>query len=120
MGGIEARLLDVVLPSLAAQPKKPRFIYTGGGWLFGATGDEVATEPAAFRPLPAFAWMVPHLQKILEAAEVDGIVIHPAMVYAADGGVFHRFARDAMEGRAIRVVEDEAIRWPLVHSEDLA
>ncbi len=64
--------------------------------------------------------MVPHLQKILEAAEVDGIVIHPAMVYAADGGVFHRFARDAMEGRAIRVVEDEAIRWPLVHSEDLA
>jgi nucleoside-diphosphate-sugar epimerase len=120
MGTIEARLLDMLLQSLAAQPKKPRFIYTGGCWLFGATGDEVATEQAPFRPLPAFAWMVQHLKKILEATEVDGIIIHPAMVYAADGGVFYRFARDAIESRAIRVVEDEGIRWPLVHSEDLA
>jgi len=120
MGVIDARLLDVLLHSLASQPAKPRFIYTGGCWLFGATGDDIATEQSPLRPLPAFAWMVPHLKRILEAAEVDGIVIHPAMVYAAGGGVFHRFARDAMEGKAIRVVEGEEIRWPLVHSEDLA
>jgi nucleoside-diphosphate-sugar epimerase len=120
MGAIDARLLDVLLPALAAQPKKPRFIYTGGCWLFGATGDEIATEQTPFCPLPAFAWMVPHLQRILAAPEVDGIVIHPAMVYAPGGGVFHRFARDALEHAAIRVVESESVRWPLVHSEDLA
>jgi nucleoside-diphosphate-sugar epimerase len=120
MAAIDRRLLDVLLRSLAAQPTKPRFIYTGGCWLFGATGDSIATEQAPFRPLPAFAWMVPHLQRILEAPEVDGMVIHPAMVYAAGGGVFHRFARDAVEREAIRVVEGEDIRWPLVHSEDLA
>jgi nucleoside-diphosphate-sugar epimerase len=120
MGAVDLRLLDVLLPSLAAQPKKPRFIYTGGCWLFGATGGDIATEETPFRPIPAFAWMVPHLQRVLEAPEVDGIVIHPAMVYAAAGGVFHRFARDAVERDAIRVVESEQVRWPLVHGEDLA
>jgi nucleoside-diphosphate-sugar epimerase len=120
MGAIDTRLLDTLLPALAAQPNRPRFIYTGGCWLFGATGDEIATEETPFRPLPAFAWMVPQLRRILESPDIDGIVIHPAMVYAADGGVFGRFARDAVERDAIRVVAGEDIRWPLVHSEDLA
>jgi nucleoside-diphosphate-sugar epimerase len=120
MGAVDRHLLDVLLPVLAAQPKKPRFIYTGGCWLFGATGDEVATEETPFRPLPAFAWMVPHLRRILEAPAIDGMVIHPAMVYAPAGGVFLRFAQDAVERDAIRVVGNENVRWPLVHSEDLA
>jgi nucleoside-diphosphate-sugar epimerase len=120
MATIENRLLDAVLPALASQPNKPRFIYTGGCWLFGATGDEVATEATPFRPLPAFAWMVPHGQRVLAAPGIDGVVIHPAMVYEPQGGVFHRFAREAIEGEAVRVVESEAVRWPLVHSEDLA
>jgi len=120
MGAIDRRLLDVLLPALAAQPNRPRFIYTGGGWLFGATGDALATEATPFCPLPAFAWMVPNLKRVLEATEVDGIVIHPAMVYAGGGGVFQRFARDAVERDAVRVVASERVRWPLVHSEDLA
>jgi nucleoside-diphosphate-sugar epimerase len=120
MGEIDRRLLDMLLPALAAQPKKPRFIYTGGCWLFGATGDDVATEETPFRPLPAFAWMVPHLRRVLDTPGIDGIVIHPAMVYEPAGGVFRRFARDARERDAIRVVGSESVRWPLVHSEDLA
>jgi nucleoside-diphosphate-sugar epimerase len=120
MGAIDARLLDVLLPALAAQPKKLRFVYTGGCWLFGATGDDVATEATPFRPLPAFAWMVPQLRRILQAPEVDGIVIHPAMVYTPHGGVFQRFAHEAAEAEAIRVVGSEEVRWPLVSSEDLA
>ncbi len=120
MGDIDRRLLDALLPALAAQPKKPRFIYTGGCWLFGATGDEAATEATPFRPLPAFAWMVPNLRRVLEAPGIDGIVVHPAMVYEPAGGVFHRFAGDARDRDAIRVVGSEAVRWPLVHSADLA
>jgi nucleoside-diphosphate-sugar epimerase len=120
MGEIDRRLLDVLLPRLAAQPKKPRFIYTGGCWLFGATGDGVATEATPFRPLSAFTWMVPNLRRALDTPGIDGIVIHPAMVYEPAGGVFLRFARDARERGAIRVVESEAVRWPLVHSDDLA
>lgn len=120
MAAIDARLLDALLPALAAQPNKPRFIYTGGCWLFGATGDDVATEESPFRPVPAFAWMVPQLTRIVGSREVDGIVIHPAMVYTPDGGVFRRFARDALERDAVRVVGSEAVRWPLVHGADLA
>jgi nucleoside-diphosphate-sugar epimerase len=120
MGETDARLLDALLAALTAQPKRPRFIYTGGCWLFGATRGDVATEAASFRPLPAFAWMVPHLERILNAREIDGIVIHPAMVYTPTGGVFLRFAREAVERDAIRVVAGEAVRWPLVHSDDLA
>jgi nucleoside-diphosphate-sugar epimerase len=120
MAAIDLRLLDTMLPALAAQPNRARLIYTGGCWLFGATGGDVATEETPFRPLPAFAWMVPQLRRILESPEVDGIVIHPAMVYADGGGVFSRFARDAVERDAIRVVQGENVRWPLVHSEDLA
>jgi nucleoside-diphosphate-sugar epimerase len=120
MGWIDRRLLDALLPALGAQLIKPRFIYTGGCWLFGATGDDIATEQTPFHPLPAFAWMVPHLQRILESPEIDGIVIHPAMVYEPGGGVFLRFTREAVGREAIRVVGSEAVRWPLVHSEDLA
>jgi len=120
MGETERRLLDGLLPLLALSPRKVRFIYTGGCWLFGPTGNNVATEESALSPLPAFAWMVPHLQRVLASNEVDGIVIHPAMVYGGDGGVFRRFEQDAQERRAIRVVGGEAVRWPLVHCDDLA
>ena len=120
MDRIDRRLLDVLLPALAAQPQKPRFIYTGGCWLFGATGDDIATEETPFRPLPAFAWMVPQLRRILKASGIDGTVIHPGMVFEAGGGVFQRFARDAVERDWVRVVESGEVRWPLVHSEDLA
>ena len=120
MGAIDARLLDTLLSALAAQPNRARFIYTGGCWLFGATGDATATEAAPFRPLPAFAWMVPQLHRVLASPGVDGIVIHPAMVYAGEGGVFDRFARAAAAGQPVPVVESEAVRWPLVHAADLA
>ena len=120
MGAVDRRLLDDLLPFLGTQANKPRFIYTGGCWLFGATGDDIATEKTALDPLPAFAWMVPHLARVLEAPEVDGMVIYPAMVYAADGGVFDRFARDAVGRSAVRVVGSETVRWPLVHTDDLA
>lgn len=120
MGAVDRRLLDVLLPALAAQREKPRLIYTGGCWLFGATGDELATEETPFCPLPAFAWMVPQLRRVLAATDIDGVVVHPAMVYAGDGGVFHRLAREAKAGEMPSVVESEAVRWPLVHSEDLA
>jgi nucleoside-diphosphate-sugar epimerase len=120
MAAIDRQLLNHLLPAIGARANKPRFIYTGGCWLFGATGGDVATEETALDPLPAFAWMGPHLARVLAASEVDGIVIHPAMVYTADGGVFDRFARDAVERNAVRVVGSENVRWPLVHADDLA
>jgi nucleoside-diphosphate-sugar epimerase len=64
--------------------------------------------------------MVPQLARVLASQDIDGIVIHPAMVYEPTGGVSHRFAREAIERDAVRVVESEAVRWPLVHADDIA
>jgi nucleoside-diphosphate-sugar epimerase len=120
MEEIDRHLLDRLLVRLASQPNTARFLYTGGCWLFGPTGESPATEETPFSPLAAFAWMVPHLQRVLDGCEVDGIAVHPAMVYGGDGGVFRRFAREAAEARPVRVVGSENVRWPLVHCDDLA
>lgn len=119
MEAIDRGLLDALLPHLARQPAKARFLYTGGCWLYGATGGQVGTEDSPFAPLAAFAWMVPHLQRVLDSEQVEGIVVHPAMVYGGEGGVFRRFARDAKAG-AVRLAGAESVRWPLVHCDDLA
>src|SRR5436309_15948112 len=114
MVDVDRRLLDGLLPHLAAQSKRATFIYTGGCWLFGATGDDVANEQAPFHPLPAFAWMVPHLQLVLESEGVAPIVIHPAMVYEPGAGVVAHFVAEARRRRAIRVVGAAQVRWPRV------
>ena len=82
-----------------------------------------ANEPLHKRfadPLPAFAWGVRHSRRVLDSHDVVPIVIHPAMVYEADGGVFARFHSDAIHRSAVRVVGSETVRWPLVHARDLA
>jgi putative NADH-flavin reductase len=113
MAKIDQRLLDVLLPHLAAQPQKPRFLYTGGNWLFGATGDAVATEESVFAPLPAFAWMVAQLHRVRESSAVDGIVIHPAMTtvmaVACSGGSARR--RSSGQRSALSVASPCIGRW---------
>jgi nucleoside-diphosphate-sugar epimerase len=116
---IERQLLDALLPFLAATQRLPKFIYTGGCWLFAA-GDSLTTEASAFDPLPSFAWSVRHIRQVLGAPGVQACVVHPGMVYVPAGGVFARFYRDAIERAAVRVVGGETVRWPLVHRDDLA
>lgn len=117
---IERQLLLNLLPFLSTASPGARFIYTGGCWLFGPAGDSVTTEETPFAPLPAFAWGAHHSRLVLDAPGVQSIVIHPAMVYEPRGGVFSRFHADAVERHAVRVVGGEQVRWPLVHSQDLA
>jgi nucleoside-diphosphate-sugar epimerase len=119
MGKVDDALLDTFLPVLATWPKKSRLVYTGGCWLYGATGDSVATEETPFDPLPAFAWMIPNLRRVLASEAAQGLIVHPAMVHTDAGGVFERFAADAAGRKAVRVVGGPEVRWPLVHRADL-
>jgi nucleoside-diphosphate-sugar epimerase len=80
----------------------------------------VTTEDTPYAPLPAFAWGVPHSRLVFDTPGILPVVIHPAMVYEPHGGVFGQFRADAIERDAVRVVGSEDVRWPLVHSEDLA
>ncbi len=120
MEAMDQCLLDALLPRLARNARGQRLIYTGGCWLYGATGDRIATESTPFDPLPAFAWMVPAIGRVLAAPGIHPIVIHPAMVYEGTEGVFARFAEDARSLGRVRVIGGVHTRWPLVHRHDLA
>ena len=120
MGEVETRFLDRLLPSLAALPSRPRLIYTGGCWLYGETGTAAATESTPFDPLPAFAWMVPNLRRVLSAPGIQGMAVHPALVYTDEGGVLAPFIDAARETATVRIVGSEEVHWPLVHADDLA
>lgn len=115
---IEGRLLDAVLPRLQDNGRWPALILTGGCWLYGNTGDAVATESSSFDPAVAHAWTA-HMDRVLAAPRVRGLVIHPAMVYERDGGVFAQFREDIASTGRVRVIGSEAVRWPLVHREDI-
>ncbi|HET8727103.1 MAG TPA: NAD-dependent epimerase/dehydratase family protein, partial [Alphaproteobacteria bacterium] len=117
MGAVDHALMDRLLPRM---PAGSALVYTGGCWLYGETGDRVADEETPFDPLPAFAWMVEPIRRVLSATGIRGIVVHPAMVFEQGGGVFTRFAEEARHRGRIGIVGGEAVRWPLVHKEDLA
>lgn len=118
---IDRKLVTVLLGRFADLDREPRptYIYTGGCWLYGNTGDRVATEHYPLNPPSEWAWSVDHLTMILRASEVRGIVIHPAMVYERDGGVLGRFRDDLVQLGRVRVLGDEKVRWPLVHRTDI-
>ena len=120
MGSIDRQTVEAILSRLQSGGKPKAFVYTGGCWMYGATGDLVATEDTPFNPLASFAWAVPTIQSVLTATHVRGMVIHPAMVYERDGGVFERVFEDAKSLGYVRVVRGENVRWPLVHRTDLA
>lgn len=121
MGDVDAKAMNALIGASNRQSEPTRLIYTGGCWLYGETGDDIATEDRRFDPLPPFAWMVHHAEMLLQAPKLNTAIIHPAMVYDMDtGGVFRRFLAAAQGNRPIEVWGNAATRWPLVHSRDLA
>ena len=120
MGAVDRDVIDALID--AAVPSAPpcRFLYTGGCWLYGATGDDVATEDSPFHPIPSFAWMVENAERLTASGKFSTAVIHPAMVYHRAGGVFTRFLEKAKAGDPIEVWGGPETRWPLVHRDDLA
>lgn len=120
MGEVDSALLDDLLPALAGTRRRPPLLYTGGCWLWGPSPDREIDESTPFDPLPAFAWMVPNLRRVLAAPGIRAAVVHPAMVHAEDGGPLAAMAAQAQAGRPVQVVGSEDVLWPLVHADDLA
>lgn len=120
MGGIDRRLIEALIAEGRKAGRVLRFVYTGGVWLYGETGDTVATEDSPFNPLPAFSWMIANGNAVLDAPCFHSNIVHPAVVYDRDGGTVSRFLSDAKNGGPIEVWGSLDTRWPLVHREDLA
>lgn len=120
MGDVDRHAVEVLLKRMPRNDPVKFFVYTGGCWLYGGTGDVVATERTPLNPIASFAWAIPTMQMVLSASHIRGMVIHPAMVYERNGGVFRHFFEDAEQLGHIRVIGGEHVRWPLVHRMDLA
>jgi len=120
MGEVDRRLVDALITAGSGAARRQRFVYTGGCWQYGATGDHVATEETALDPIPAFAWMIENARRLADADVFDLLGVHPAMVYVRDGGTFTRMTNEAREAGRVTVWGSAETRWPLVHGRDLA
>ncbi len=119
MEAVDRRLVTALIAAAKA-PRPIRFVHTGGCWLYGATGDAVATEEAPFDPIPAFEWAIETASMLTASPAFSAAVIHPAMVYHRSGGVFEGFCEEARAGDPLGLWGPEATRWPLIHRDDLA
>ena len=119
MEAVDRRLVTALIAA-AKGPRPVRFVHTGGCWLYGATGDAVATEKTPFDPIPAFEWAIETAAMLAAAPAFSAAVIHPAMVYHHGGGVFEGFCDEARAGGPLALWGPEATRWPLIHRDDLA
>ncbi|PCI05892.1 MAG: hypothetical protein COB78_04775 [Hyphomicrobiales bacterium] len=120
MGFVDHHLVETLIAEAEPAGRKIRFIYTGGCWLFGETGDEIATEESVFNPPSDFEQTIENSQLLFDASCFDTIVIHPASVYHRDGGVVSRFLSSAQELGRVEVWGSLQTRWSVVHREDLA
>lgn len=119
-GQIDRSAIVAILNALEGTNKP--FIYTSGIWVYGSTGQGVATEDWPLNPTPLVAWRPPNEQLALEAAErgVRSIVIRPGIVYGRQGGIIGGMIKEAGEKGFVRFVGTGENRWPQVHVEDLA
>ncbi len=51
MGEVDRYLVEALIAEASKAARKIRFVYTGGAWLYGATGDWVATEETPLNDL---------------------------------------------------------------------
>ncbi|MEM7207679.1 MAG: NAD-dependent epimerase/dehydratase family protein [Pseudomonadota bacterium] len=120
MTDIDSRVVHSLLRAMPQYSDDKTLLYTGGCWHYGATGDVVADESTPYVSFSGFDVGLQTMQAVLSAQSVRGMVIHPAMVYERDGGVFDHFYNDADELGHVRVIGNADVRWPLVHRDDLA
>ncbi len=120
MATADRDLIDGLIDHFERMGNHPRLLYTGGIWLYGPGGTTAITETSSFDAFPPFAWMVDHRDRLIAAATVETLLVHPGMVYDRDGGVITMFLDDARAGGPVRVPGDAGVRWPVVHRDDLA
>lgn len=117
---IDRKAVEAILNSLEGTNKP--FIYTSGIWVYGSTGDAVATEETPLNPTPMVAWRPGDEDLALGGAErgVRAVVIRPGIVYGGSGGIIGGMVAEAREKGVVRFVGTGDNRWPQVHLEDLA
>ncbi|MDO6765412.1 NAD-dependent epimerase/dehydratase family protein [Agarivorans sp. 1_MG-2023] len=117
MVNIDLRVVNELIAQANIKGGITRFIYTGGVWLYGETGDIAATEQSPFKPISSFSWMIENSSLVLNAPSLHTNIIHPAVVYAKEAGVLSSFVP---QNGQVEVWGSLDTRWPVVHTDDLA
>lgn len=116
MGPVDRAAMEALVMAARTTGRRPRLIYTGGIWLYGDTGGQIRDETAPFDPATPWGWMLDTVTMLEASDATDLAVLHPGAVYdSGGGGMLGRFRAPDVE-----VLGDPAIRWPLVHADDLA
>ncbi|MEV0199312.1 NAD-dependent epimerase/dehydratase family protein [Nonomuraea sp. NPDC050691] len=98
------------------------FVYTSGVWVLGATGPEPAGEDTPTNPIPIVGYRPAIERQVIDAAAqgVRSVVIRPGIVHGRGGGIPALLVDLARKHGAPRYVGEDAVRWPMVHVDDLA
>ena len=120
MGEVDQNLIHELVSACEKFSTRLRFIYTGGVWIYGDTGNNIATEETAYNPIPAFAWMCQNAKIAQDAHCFDTITLHPSIVWDRDGGGLSRFITGIKDNGSADVWGSLETHWPMIHREDLA
>lgn len=96
------------------------FVYTSGVWVLGSTGDGAADECTPTRPAEVGSGR-PALEGIvLDTESVRVVVVRPGIAHGCGGGIPALMVGWAKDNGAGTYAGDAAVRWPMVHVDDLA
>jgi nucleoside-diphosphate-sugar epimerase len=117
---VDRTAVEAILDALEGTDKP--FIYTSGIWVYGSTGEGVATEETPLNPTRMVAWRPANENLALEGRvrTVRSIVIRPGIVYGHGGGIVGGMIQEAQGTGVVRFIGTGDNRWPQVHIEDLA
>ena len=119
MADVDLAITHRIIESSKHRTTPLRVLYTGGCWLFGKTGDNIAVDTDHRPGFKPFDWMLRSADLLMSAPCISAAIIHPAMVYDGVQGAMARYHTSAANGEAIEIWGDANTRWPLIHANDL-
>lgn len=99
---------------------KLTYIYSSGTWVHGENRRDTVTDTTpCTNPAKLVAWRVDQEQRVIKDANLNGIVIRPALLYGRSGSALAQLFKSASEGK-VAWYGTPGARFALIHADDLA
>ncbi|TFK52671.1 NAD(P)-binding protein [Heliocybe sulcata] len=121
---MSAELLQVI--SKAAKDTRPSwapkltYIYSSGTWVHGDNRKDIVSDTTpCTSPMPLVSWRVQQEANVISDANLNGIVIRPALLYGRSGSLLAPLFESASKGK-VAWYGTPGGRYALIHCDDLA
>ncbi len=115
---LDSAVVDAAIEAFAGTGKP--YIHISGLWIYG--GNTLISEESPFKPPPLVAWKAPIERRILDAADMRGVVIVSSVGYGDGGGgipgLLLNSPRDDDDNLIMLGTGEQ--HWSTVHVADLA